>query len=176
MAAAHKCPDEGDLCLPNLPSCRTRPGLCSKRSWFGTQLAGPAVAEGCCIASLPAAACIHTAAVLFRFCRVCSYKPPGLDSESMADGGGAEPTPAAVNALPAKHALAKKWDENAVVRAQVRETNKLLLWPSPQQTGVISKASLRTNRHVILAVIDVWSSCCATPRAPIIPWLRDEVF
>ena len=77
--------------------------------------------------------------------------------------------------MPEKHALAKKWDENAVVRSQVRETNKLLLWPSAQQTGVISKASLRTNRHVILAVIDVWSSACTTPRAPKIPWLRDEV-
>ena len=76
---------------------------------------------------------------------------------------------------PKLHELAKLWDAHAVVREQVRATGKLLLWPSAKQTGVISKASLSTNRHVILAIVDVWSSTCKTPKAPNIPWLRQEV-
>ncbi|CAE7565712.1 unnamed protein product, partial [Symbiodinium sp. KB8] len=76
---------------------------------------------------------------------------------------------------PPKFALARKWDENIVLREQMRRTGKLLLWDTPASTGVANKTSLRLNRFAIAAVLEVWVETSDSPKSPPIGWLRAEV-
>ena len=83
--------------------------------------------------------------------------------------------PAAKQAWPTQHALAKQWDANGMVRESLRASGKLLQWASPKATGVAGKGSLRQNRFVIEALLDEWTRVCRSPKSPPIDWIRQEV-
>ena len=77
-------------------------------------------------------------------------------------------------AWPPKHELAALWDSHDVIRAQMRTSGKLLVWPTPASTGIPSKVSLKLNRWVVLLIIKVWGKHHASPKSPPIGWLRQE--
>ena len=76
---------------------------------------------------------------------------------------------------PQKHALSQKWDSHQLIREQMRQHQKLLLWPSPALTGAANKSTLKLNRFAIQSILELWTEFSDTPKAPPIGWFRQEV-
>ena len=47
---------------------------------------------------------------------------------------------------PARHQLASCWEENGIVRQNLRDTGRMLLWPNRDLTGIATLAALSSNR------------------------------
>ena len=103
-----------------------------------------------------------------------SMAAPALLALRDADEEGEEASQSGRPPWPAKGLLAARWEQRAMVREQMRQNKKLLLWPSPVTTGVASQNSLKLNRYIIYDVLEEWGKVCEEPVAPPIGWLRQE--
>ena len=77
--------------------------------------------------------------------------------------------------LPPPGQLAKAWENNALIRQQMRDGRKLLSWPSRVTIGAASQQALVLNRTVIMILVEQWGAVCAEPKSVPIKWMRDEV-
>ena len=76
--------------------------------------------------------------------------------------------------LPPRGQLAKRWEENTLLRQQLRDERQLLSWPSKVTIGVASQPALILNRVAIQILVDEWSNVCSKPKSIPIDWVRDE--
>ena len=77
--------------------------------------------------------------------------------------------------LPERHALASSWEENPLVRKNLRESGKLLRWPNREMTGIATLAALGENRVIIEDALTLWASHNSTEaKSPPVEWLKDE--
>ncbi|CAK9056960.1 Uncharacterized protein SCF082_LOCUS30624 [Durusdinium trenchii] len=92
--------------------------------------------------------------------------PPLLDDDAEADDGAPWPT---------CHQLASLWEENHVVRKNLRLTGKMIVWPKVELTGVATLQALSANRIPIADAITVWGSHHnQAAKPPPIEWLKQE--
>ena len=77
--------------------------------------------------------------------------------------------------LPPAGQLATAWESDPLLRQQMRDSAKLLQWPSKVSIGVASQAALVLNRAAIKTVVNEWSTVCSEPKSVPIGWIRDEV-
>ena len=76
---------------------------------------------------------------------------------------------------PETDSLAQRWESHGLIREQMRSCGKILLWDSPQATGVASKATLTKNRFAIQVLLEVWLGHVDLPKSPCVQWLKKEV-
>lgn len=94
--------------------------------------------------------------------------PPLLDDDAEADDGAPWPT---------CHQLASLWEENHVVRKNLRLTGKMIVWPKVELTGVATLQALSANRIPIADAITVWGSHHnQAAKPPPIEWLKQEAW
>ena len=77
--------------------------------------------------------------------------------------------------MPETGALCQAFDNDPVIRGQMRTCGKLLAWPSPSMTGVANMESAKLNRFVLMDILRVWGDFSDTPKSPPIKWFRVEV-
>ena len=76
---------------------------------------------------------------------------------------------------PARHQLASCWEENGIVRKNLRDTGKMLLWPNRDLTGIATLAALSSNRVVVADALTIWGTHnFSEAKSPPVEWLKDE--
>ena len=76
---------------------------------------------------------------------------------------------------PPRHQLASCWEENCVVRKNLRETKRLLEWPNVDLTGIATLAALGCNRVIVSDAVTIWASHhVSEAKSPPVEWLKDE--
>ena len=77
---------------------------------------------------------------------------------------------------PERHALAAMWEEELLVRNQVRGYKKLLMWPKPQLIGVASLQALALNKAPVFEAMHLWSHHSGLAKSPPVRWLKQEAW
>lgn len=60
--------------------------------------------------------------------------------------------------------LGRMLANDEVVRTHLLENGNIFRWPSPKTCGVVSKASMELNEHVLTLVVDFWCSQWTRPK------------
>ena len=76
---------------------------------------------------------------------------------------------------PARHELASCWEENGLVRKNLRDTGRMLVWPNRDLTGIATLAALSTNRVIVADALTIWATHnVSEAKSPPVEWLKDE--
>ena len=76
---------------------------------------------------------------------------------------------------PARHQLASCWEENGIVRQNLRDTGRMLLWPNRDLTGIATLAALSSNRVIVADALTIWAThSFSEAKSPPVEWLKDE--